>query len=242
MAVAVCSLPPHPLLYHPSPHNMHHLRNHRRNSSRAGPSSLPPPAPARPYPPPKVHTPARRSGPLEVSLSAPFFGRFSPPSLPRDFSVSRSASVFPDYVVDRLVDTVTASLDPVWRVEQSISLKEPRLRWWVEEVIAKSRCRTSTVLVALTYLDRARPNMRISPGAWACERALIGSLILANKVRHPSSPTCPTIHLTTAICLVHQRRGVQHPRLGTSLTVLCSERRRPRRAGVVAGSPLRPPN
>ena len=102
-----------------------------------------------------------------------------------DFLVSRSSSAFPDYVVDCLVDTVTASLDPVWRVEQCITLKEPRLRWWVEEVITKSRCRTSTVLVALVYLDKARPNMRISMGAWACERALIGSLILANKVSGP---------------------------------------------------------
>ena len=36
--------------------------------------------------------------------------------------------------------------------------------------------------VALTYLDRARPNLRISTGFWACHRALIGALILANKV------------------------------------------------------------
>ena len=100
---------------------------------------------------------------------------------------------FPDYVVDRLADTVSASLDLAGR---SVNLKEPRLRWWVEQVIAKSRCPTSTVLVALAYLDRARPNMRISTGVWACERALIGALILANKVRQYSSFMCSANELT----------------------------------------------
>lgn len=175
MAVAICPLP---LLHYPHPHDMYY-------ANRPGQPSCPAPA----YVPLKMHAPARRGPPFEVSLSAPFFGKFSPLYPLRDSRVSRSSSGFPDYVVDRLVDTVTASLDPVWRVEQSISLKEPRLRWWVEEVITKSRCRTSTVLVALTYLDRARPNMRISLGAWACERALIGSLILANKVSHSSAPS-----------------------------------------------------
>ena len=90
---------------------------------------------------------------------------------------------FSDYVVDRLVDTVTASLDPAWRADQSLSSKQ-QLRWWVETLIGKTRCRTSTVLLALAYLDKARPHLRVSPGFLACERALIGSLMLANKVCH----------------------------------------------------------
>lgn len=61
-------------------------------------------------------------------------------------------------------------------------MRHPFLRPFVEAVITKSRCRTSTVLVALAYLDRARPRLRISAGMWACERALIGALALANKV------------------------------------------------------------
>ncbi|KIP09810.1 hypothetical protein PHLGIDRAFT_125960 [Phlebiopsis gigantea 11061_1 CR5-6] len=145
MAVAVCSVPQHPSLYHP--YSMHHSHHAHRAA----------PVPAtHPYAPPKARGPVRRSGPLELPLSAPFF----------------------DYVVDRLADTVAASLDPA---ERGAPLKEPRLRWWVEQLIARSRCRTSTVLVALTYLDKARPNLRISTGFWACERALIGALILANK-------------------------------------------------------------
>lgn len=104
--------------------------------------------------------------------------------------VSHALRPRPDYVVDRLVDTVVASLDPAWRAEQAHTLRQPRLRWWVEEVITKARCRSSTVLVALGYLDRAGPNMRISMGALPCERALMGSLVLANKVRFSGYPHC----------------------------------------------------
>ena len=119
---------------------------------------------------------------------------------------------FPDYVVDRLADTVAASLDPA---ERRAPLKEPRLRWWVEQLIVRSRCRTSTVLVALTYLDKARPNLRISTGFWACERALIGALILANKVS--SSLRAPWRRIDTS---------------GSSQTTRCSARGHGRRRPI----------
>lgn len=155
-------------------------------SSIAGPSALP--AGSHVYTPRRAHSTARR-GPLDVPLSPPFFGKFSRLYPRPGFLVSRSAPAFPDYVVDRLVDTVTASLDPNWRLEQAQALKQPRLRWWVQEVITKSRCRTSTILVALGYLDRAASCMRISLGGYACERALIGALVLANKVSFPAWPS-----------------------------------------------------
>ena len=88
----------------------------------------------------------------------------------------------PDYVVDRLVDTVSAALDRCWGDSQQRCLRNPLLRPFVHSVLTKNRLPAATVLVALVYLDKARKNLRVSPGFWACERALIGALILANKV------------------------------------------------------------
>lgn len=139
-------------------HPYHSADMHHHHPSHAGPSSLP--APSHSYAHRRAHAahaPSNR-GPLEVPPSPPFF----------------------DYVVDRLVETVTASLDPAWRADQSLTSKQ-QLRWWMETLIVKSRCRTATILVALAYLDKARPNLRVSTGFLACERALIGALILANK-------------------------------------------------------------
>ncbi|GJE84798.1 cyclin N-terminal domain-containing protein [Phanerochaete sordida] len=143
--------------YHPAPDAHHHPHHHQPNA-HAGPSTMP--AAAHSYAHRRAHVPHAYSnrGPFEVPPSPPFF----------------------DYVVDRLVDTVTASLEPAWRPDQSLTSKQ-QLRWWVETLIAKSRCRTATVLVALAYLDKARPNLRVSSGFLACERALIGAFILANK-------------------------------------------------------------
>ena len=84
---------------------------------------------------------------------------------------------FPDYVVDHLFNTVAGAVDPTCRLTS-----KPSLRMWAESVICKTRCRTTTALVALSYLDRARPSMRIQMGSWAVEWAFVGALILANKV------------------------------------------------------------
>lgn len=120
------------------------------------------------------------------SSAGPFFSAYAPASsahTPRrtSFEVPLCPPFF-DYVVDRLADVVATALDPSWSCEpHAHPVRHPFLRPFVEAVITKSRCRTSTVLVALAYLDRARPRLRISAGMWACERALIGALALANK-------------------------------------------------------------
>lgn len=49
------------------------------------------------------------------------------------------------------------------------------------DVIRKSRIDTPVILVALVYLERARPQFKISDKRWACERILIGALVLAAK-------------------------------------------------------------
>lgn len=104
-----------------------------------------------------------------------------------------------DYVVDRLVDTVSAALDRSWEQGQKQSLRNPLLRPFVQCVLTKNRLSLATVLVALVYLERSRKNLRVSIGFWACERALVGALILANKVRIFQSfapSTASLIHLS----------------------------------------------
>ncbi|KAI0092508.1 hypothetical protein BDY19DRAFT_488044 [Irpex rosettiformis] len=86
-----------------------------------------------------------------------------------------------EYVVDRLVDTVSAALDRSWDEGQQRSLRTPFLLPFVQSVLTKNRVSAATVLVALVYLDRSRKNLRVSAGFWACERALVGAMILANK-------------------------------------------------------------
>jgi hypothetical protein len=134
---------------------------------------------------PRPQAVASCSGPLEVPLSPPFFGKLSPACLLLSMVVSRSWPVFPDYVVGHLFSTIAAAVDPACRLTS-----QPTLRLWAESVITKARCRSSTVLVALSYLDRARTQMRVQMGSWAIEWAFIGALILANKVmfRIPSRP------------------------------------------------------
>jgi len=50
------------------------------------------------------------------------------------------------------------------------------------ELVRRSRIDISVILVALVYLERARSQFKISDERWACERILIGALVLASKV------------------------------------------------------------
>ena len=50
------------------------------------------------------------------------------------------------------------------------------------DVIRRSRIDIPVILVALVYLERVRPQFKIPDERWACERILIGALVLAAKV------------------------------------------------------------
>ena len=69
-------------------------------------------------------------------------------------------------------------------------------------VVHKSRIDISVVLVALVYLERVRPQFKISDERWACERILIGALVLAAKVTSSRLPMHTTpVSLTRASIL-----------------------------------------
>jgi hypothetical protein len=52
----------------------------------------------------------------------------------------------------------------------------------VWRMICTSRVSVAVVLVALVYIKRAKPHLRITTERWACERIFVGALVLAGKV------------------------------------------------------------
>ena len=66
--------------------------------------------------------------------------------------------------------------------------KEVDFPTWYTNVLTKAEVRVPVLLVALVYIDRAKPHLQIALEQWACERVFLGALILANKVR--LSPFC----------------------------------------------------
>lgn len=53
---------------------------------------------------------------------------------------------------------------------------------FVTDVIRKSRVSLPVILVALVYIERARPHLFIELEQWACERIFLGALVVATKV------------------------------------------------------------
>ncbi|KAF9645743.1 hypothetical protein BDM02DRAFT_3080647, partial [Thelephora ganbajun] len=52
---------------------------------------------------------------------------------------------------------------------------------FVWRMICTSRVSAAVVLVALVYIKRAKPHLRITAERWACERIFVGALVLAGK-------------------------------------------------------------
>ena len=52
----------------------------------------------------------------------------------------------------------------------------------------KAEVKVPVLLVALVYIDRAKPHLQIALEQWACERVFLGALIVANKVRSSVLP------------------------------------------------------
>jgi len=91
--------------------------------------------------------------------------------------------VYIDYLVRTAIETVEFALGrPTTHLFAAPStIPRPFLQLALD-VVHKSRIDISVILVALVYLERVRPQFRISDERWACERILIGALVLAAKV------------------------------------------------------------
>lgn len=85
------------------------------------------------------------------------------------------------------------NLDPTDKMRSSLLSLSDRMHskycgfsQFVSNIIRRSQTRTSTILVALLYLKRAKLQLDVPPLDWILHRLFLGALILATKVRHIS--------------------------------------------------------
>lgn len=93
---------------------------------------------------------------------------------------------YPEYVVDCTVETVDYAMGrPSTSRGRSAARQNNHANFvhFVTNVLTKAEVKVPIVLVALAYMDRAKPHLQIALEQWACERVFLGALILANKVR-----------------------------------------------------------
>lgn len=100
-----------------------------------------------------------------------------------------------DYVVDCVSETVDYAMGrPSSSRGRSSSRQEYHTSFlnFVTNVLTKAEVKVPVLLVALVYIDRAKPHLQIALEQWACERVFLGALILANKYCNDS--TLKNIH------------------------------------------------
>ena len=98
-----------------------------------------------------------------------------------------------DYVAQRTIDTADYALGrpststPSNTRGSALSGRYPHttFRQFVHHVVHKSGVTVPVLLVALVYLDRAKPFLNIALEECAYERTFLGALIVADKVRMP---------------------------------------------------------
>ncbi|KAF9014862.1 hypothetical protein BDZ89DRAFT_437648 [Hymenopellis radicata] len=74
--------------------------------------------------------------------------------------------------------------------------EHPKFTAFATNVLSRAEVTMPTVLVALVYVDRAKPHLHIALEEWALERVFLGALIIASKYLNDS--TLKNVHW--AIC------------------------------------------
>lgn len=95
-----------------------------------------------------------------------------------------------EYVVDCVVETVDYAMGrPSSSRGRSSSRQTHHTSFlhFVNNVLTKAEVKVPVLLVALVYIDRAKPHLQIALEQWACERVFLGALILANKYCNDST-------------------------------------------------------
>jgi hypothetical protein len=96
-----------------------------------------------------------------------------------------------DYVVDCVIDTVDYAMGrPSTIASGHSALRRPShtsFHTFATNVITRAEVSTPTVLVALSYMDRAKPHLHIALEEWALERVFLGALIVASKYLNDST-------------------------------------------------------
>lgn len=113
----------------------------------------------------------------------------------RSLGLRGSNTHIADYIVYTTADVAVhaLNLDPTEKMRSSILSLSDKMHsrycgfnQFVSNVIRRSQTRTSTILVALLYLKRAKLYLDVPPLDWILHRLFLGALVLATKVRHIS--------------------------------------------------------
>ncbi|KAI0790835.1 hypothetical protein C8Q75DRAFT_877279 [Abortiporus biennis] len=89
-----------------------------------------------------------------------------------------------NYVVDCVVDTVHTAL-----IQSGATSCRPHIRDsqrtklldFLDRIVYKADIKVPVLLVALVYIERAKPNLQITTEQWAYERVCLGAIMLAYK-------------------------------------------------------------
>lgn len=164
------------------------------NASQYSPPSSPAMYKASPVHPNSLVDPATHSPALleliNIKVSKHVIGTFLLPPYPPS-----NTHIFPEYLVDCVVETVDYAMG---RPTPSSSRSRSRARrpehakftTFVKNVIERAEITIQTILVALVYIDRAKPHLHIALEEWALERVFLGAIIVASKVS-TSAPHSP---------------------------------------------------
>ncbi|KAF9645751.1 hypothetical protein BDM02DRAFT_3100920, partial [Thelephora ganbajun] len=97
-------------------------------------------------------------------------------------NISDLTYVYIDYLIRTTIETVDFALGrPTSHHFTTPSIVPRPFLQLTLDVVRRSRIDIPVILVALVYLERVRPQFKISDERWACERILIGTLVLATK-------------------------------------------------------------
>ncbi|KAL7283836.1 hypothetical protein ACG7TL_003276 [Trametes sanguinea] len=140
---------------------------------------------------PALHSPALLEL-VDISLDRNLIGVY----LPVFHSPHQDPHSFfhlPEHIVDTVTETVDYALGRPSSSTRGRSMsrhtEHSKFLKFVTDVIHKAEVKVPALLVTLVYINRAKPHIQIALEQWANERVFLGALILANKVRIPSSST-----------------------------------------------------
>jgi len=96
-----------------------------------------------------------------------------------------------EYVVDCVVDTVDYAMGRPSSSHRgrraSLHSEHTKFTTFVSNVLTRAEVTLPTLLVALVYINRAKPHLQIALEEWACERVFLGAIMVASKFSNDST-------------------------------------------------------
>ncbi|KAF9555233.1 hypothetical protein CPC08DRAFT_643144, partial [Agrocybe pediades] len=98
-----------------------------------------------------------------------------------------------NYTIDRVIETVDFAMrrsTPSSSRGRAFNKRKPehvKFAGFIKDVLSRAEVTMPTLLAALVYIDRARPQLHIGLEQWALERVFLGALIVASKYLNDST-------------------------------------------------------